>query len=78
MGINLFPSNWEFATRFTQVNPDDVLISSVTKRTEYAIGLSKYIFGHSFKIQSDISYLNIPKNCGKDDLLYRLQIDLEI
>ena len=51
----LFDNNFELAGRYTQLNPISSF-SSITESKEYALGLSKYIVGHSLKFQSDVSY----------------------
>ena len=73
----LFKNNWEVAGRYTKVDPDNVEYSSIKDRTEYTLGLSQYIVGHSLKVQSDISYMAF-ENSKSDDLLYRLQIELQL
>ena len=73
----VFTNNWEIAGRYTKVDPDNVEYSSIKDRTEYTLGLSKYVVGHNLKIQSDISYLDFESN-DSNDLLYRLQIELQL
>ena len=73
----LLKSNWEIAGRYTKVDPDNVDYSSIEDRAEYAVGVSRYIVGHNLKIQTDISYLAF-ENSKSDDLLYRLQIELQL
>ena len=41
---------------------------------QYTLGLSKFIVGHSLKIQTDVSYIDVA-NLG-EKLLYRLQFDI--
>jgi phosphate-selective porin OprO/OprP len=82
-GINgqagyLFPSNWEIAGRFTYTTPDKKEFSSITERTEYTLGLSKYLVGHSLKVQSDISYYYNNNISDQGDVLYRLQVELQL
>lgn len=82
-GINgqvgyLFPSNWEVAGRYTYTAPDKKDYSSITERTEYTLGLSKYIVGHSLKVQSDISYYYNENDTDNGDVLYRLQVELQL
>jgi phosphate-selective porin OprO and OprP len=86
-GINvqagwMFKSNWEIAARYTQVIPTAGVGAN---ETEYTIGVSKYIVGHSLKVQTDISYRqrdvagNASANNGRDDLLFwRLQMDIHL
>lgn len=68
----------EFAFRYTTVSPDDQVYSSITEQTEYTIGFSRYIVGHSLKIQSDVSYFDTPSKNSADDIRFRLQMELQI
>lgn len=54
----LLPNNIEIAGRFTSLAPVSIL-SSIDETDEYMIGFSKYVVGHSLKIQSDFSYTEI-------------------
>ncbi len=78
-GINLqagylFDKNIEVSARYTKVNPDTEV--SFTGIEEYTLGLSKYIVGHSLKLQGDVSLFDI---AGQDanDLRYRLQMEFQ-
>jgi len=77
-GINLtlgymFKSNWEVTGRYTQVNPDSITGNQIY--SQYTMGVSKYIVGHSLKVQADVSYLQEVNN-PVSKLMYRLQFDL--
>ena len=77
-GINLqtgylFKNNWEVSGRFTNIELDREITGS-NPQSQYTLGLSKYIVGHSLKVQTDLSYLS--ENTGQDGLMYRLQLDL--
>ena len=68
----LFKNNWEVAARYTQVNPD--AITDKTELKEYTLGVSKYIVGHSLKIQSDITKRT---EVNFEDLYqFRLQVEV--
>jgi len=72
----LFKNNWEIAGRYTVVNPE-----KATQRddvVEYTLAVSKYIIGHSLKIQSDISYQdnNTIFNDFGERTIFRLQMEL--
>lgn len=69
----LFKNNYEIATRYTQINLDKA-ITGKNLQKQVTIGLSKYIVGHKLKIQSDLSYLGVEN--GKDEVMFRLQMDL--
>ncbi|HFA51411.1 MAG TPA: hypothetical protein ENJ95_20555 [Bacteroidetes bacterium] len=68
----LLKSNWEFAARYTSVTPDHV--RDFTGRKEYTFGISKYIVGHSLKVQSDVS-LTDKDGTDTNNLRYRLQFE---
>ena len=52
----VFPSNWEFAGRYSFVAPEELVDVKLGNQTQYTAVISKYIHGHSLKIQSDITY----------------------
>ncbi len=75
-GLNLamgymFPSNWEIAGRWTNIQPDAEVANN---ETQYTFGINKYVVGHKLKVQSDVTYRAIEN--GEDDLFYRLQMDI--
>lgn len=51
----VFKSNYEVAGRYTQVRPQEG--SPFPDLTQYTIALSKFIVGHSIKVQTDFSWL---------------------
>lgn len=67
----LFKKNFEFALRFTNVQPS----ASIKQKaiSEYTLGFSRYIVGHKLKIQSDLSYQTVGT---KNQLIYRMQFDI--
>lgn len=69
----LFKNNWEIAARYTTVAPDWEM--SFTGAEEYTLGVSKYIVGHSLKIQSDVS-LTDRAYMDANGLRYRMQFEL--
>ena len=78
-GINiqygyLFKNNVELAARYSHVDPEEIVFEN--ERSEYTLGLSKYIVGHNLKIQSDISLTQ--EQSQDDELRFRLQIEMGI
>ena len=70
----LLKSNLEIAGRYTQITPDNTTFSGLKEETEYTLGLSKYFVGHSLKIQTDASFVDILNN---DNIFrYRFQVEL--
>ena len=71
-GSYLFKSNFEITARYTNINFKEITRLSDLKQITF--GVSKYVVGHSLKIQADISLLNA--NRIKDNVLFRTGFDL--
>ncbi|MCF6294971.1 MAG: OprO/OprP family phosphate-selective porin [Flavobacteriaceae bacterium] len=69
----LLKNDWEISGRYTNIQLDKNITGKNTEN-QYTLGVSKYIVGHSLKVQSDISYLEIDNN--NSQLMYRLQFDI--
>jgi hypothetical protein len=69
----LLKNDWEVSGRYTNIELDKNIIGK-SLENQYTLGVSKYIVGHSLKIQSDISYLDI--NNSNSQLMFRLQFDI--
>jgi hypothetical protein len=69
----LLKNDWEISGRYTNIKLDKT-ITGKDPENQYTFGVSKYIVGHSLKVQSDISYLNIDNS--NNQLMYRLQFDI--
>jgi phosphate-selective porin OprO/OprP len=63
----------ELSGRYTNISLDKE-ITGKGSENQYTLGLSKYIAGHSLKVQTDISYTDVGFKTNK--LLYRLQVDI--
>ncbi|MEQ6167036.1 porin [Ekhidna sp. MALMAid0563] len=72
----LFPSNWEIASRFTDIDADNTQTVFSDQR-EYTIGLSRYISGHDLKFQTDFSYQTFPGQ-EKEYLIFRFQTEVAL
>ena len=68
----LFPANWEVAGRFTNYDPTAGI--GQRNQQQYTLGLSRYIVGHSLKVQSDLSLLQEDKR--DDRYQFRLQMEI--
>ncbi|KYG82209.1 hypothetical protein MB14_01950 [Roseivirga ehrenbergii] len=64
----------EWAVRYTHVNPDDLVYSNLKEETQYTLGYSRYIVGHSLKLQSDLSYIDKP--LGDNLVSFRFQFEI--
>jgi len=69
----LFKNNWEVSGRYSNVKLDES-ITGKTPENQYTLGVSKFIAGHSLKIQTDVSLLDI--NPNNDIIMWRLQFDI--
>ncbi len=70
----LFTSDWEIAGRYTTYNPKQV--TNLQAQEQYTLGLSKYIVGHSLKVQSDVTLQDYP---GRDNgYQFRLQLEVAL
>jgi phosphate-selective porin OprO/OprP len=69
----LFKNNWEISGRYSTVELDKK-ITGVNQENQYTLGLSKFIVGHSLKVQTDVSLIDVA-NLG-EQVLYRLQFDI--
>lgn len=71
----LFRSNWEIAGRYSFVNPDE-LSDSKGMYQQYTLGVSRYVYGHTVKVQSDVSYMHYTKVGVSDPLMFRVQLEV--
>jgi phosphate-selective porin OprO and OprP len=71
----LFKNNVEIALRYTLIRTDDKIFSGLKDENEFTVGLSKYIVGHSLKVQSDFSRRTIP---GADGAKYQFRMQMEM
>lgn len=69
----LLKNDWEVSGRYTNIELDKN-ITGKNPETQYTLGLSKYIAGHSLKVQTDISHLEVEN--GNNELMWRLQFDI--
>ena len=78
----LFKGDFEIAARYTIINADPQINETLKSEkeseslyTEYTLGLSKYIRGHSLKIQTDFSYI---EHELASDPTYRFRFQVEV
>ena len=69
----LLNKDWEISGRYTNIELDKA-ITGKNPESQYTLGLSKYIVGHSLKFQTDISHLEV--SGGNNELMYRFQVEL--
>jgi phosphate-selective porin OprO/OprP len=85
-GLNLqsgyvFKNNYEISARYSFANPENEIIQNINKKgfediNDYTLGFSKYIVGHSFKIQADFTYRET--ELTPDIFIARLQLEFQI
>lgn len=63
----------EVSARYTNISLDKN-ITGKGAENQYTLGLSKYVSGHSLKVQTDVSYTDI--GFKTNQLLYRIQVDI--
>jgi phosphate-selective porin OprO/OprP len=68
----LFKNNFEVATRYTSVKPERS--ETGNNNQQYTLGVSKYISGHTFKVQSDLTL--ITEDSKDDQFRFRFQIEI--
>lgn len=73
-GGYLFPSNWELAGRITDITGSTG--STISDISEYTFGVSRYVVGHSLKIQSDISYQD--RASSDNRVVFRIQTEIAL
>ena len=71
-GSYLFKNNFEITARYTNINFKEITRLSDLKQITF--GVSKYVVGHSLKIQADVSLLNASGII--DNVLFRTGFDL--
>lgn len=76
----LFENNYELIGRFSTQNPDEDIEALAPKTNQYTLGLTKYIWEHSLKLQaevtrSDLNYLN---QGNEEDWYVRFQVEIGI
>ncbi|MFD3001098.1 porin [Pontibacter toksunensis] len=68
----LFKTNWEVAGRYTSYDP--TAVTELRAENQYTLGVSKYIVGHSLKVQSDVT---LQQQERRDDV-YQFRLQLEV
>ncbi len=83
-GINvqtsyILPSNWEFALRNSTLMPDKEIRSMAGYKSfnQSTFGVTKYLIGHSLKIQADASY-NYRENSINEYNRWELRFSVEL
>jgi len=76
-----FPSKWEIISRYSRQNVvNEIYKLNVPNSKEVSLGLTKYIWEHAFKIQTEFTYDKLHFNDGssKNNYYIRFQIEMGI
>lgn len=68
----VFKNNFELAARYSHLGPESFSMADISNH--YTLGASKYIKGHSLKVQTDLGY--IQNQLLDDGLTWRVQIEV--
>ena len=78
----IFKSNWELAARYSNVNTAQSIktYAGYSHEHQYTLGVTKYVIGHSLKLQFDATYDQKNMITGSDQSFWmtRFQIELGI
>ncbi|MCT4590452.1 MAG: OprO/OprP family phosphate-selective porin [Carboxylicivirga sp.] len=66
----VFKNNWEISGRYAFTRPD-----YHDEITDYTLGVSKYIIGHNFKFQGDVTFRE--KVMGQNQIITRFQMEFQ-
>lgn len=76
-----FPSKWEVIGRYSRQNVvNEIYELNVPNSKQFSLGITKYIWEHSFKIQGEVSYdkLHFYDTSTKNNWYFRFQIEMGI
>jgi phosphate-selective porin OprO/OprP len=76
-----FKSNYEIVGRYTYITPSDAVNAFIDERTQYTMGLTRYLRGHNLKVQLDATYdvdYNQVSTSRLSDWEFRFQVELGI
>lgn len=75
----ILPSNWEFALRNSTLMPDKEIrpLAGYKSFNQSTFGVTKYLIGHSLKVQADASY-NYQKNSIETYNRWELRLSVEL
>ena len=77
----VFPSNYEIIGRFSNQRMNDKLFEKNLPNTnQYSIGVTKYLWEHTFKVQSELTFdeLQFQNGATKNNWYFRLQFEIGI
>lgn len=74
------PSNYEVVGRFSTQKAGDDIKTLTPNTNEYSLGVNKYIWEHTFKLQSELTFdtLNFNDGSTKNNWYLRFQVEIGI
>lgn len=75
-----FPSNYEIIGRFSTQKVGDDIKDFAPDAKQYSLGVTKYIWEHAFKLQTELTFdtLNYVDGSSKNNWYLRFQIEIGI
>ncbi len=79
-GSYILKNHWEFIGRFSTQTPDKKIFELQPKQKQYTLGISKYIWEHAFKVQTEFSYNQFKyfNNTNTNSWYWRFQVEMGI
>jgi phosphate-selective porin OprO/OprP len=78
-GSYLFPKNYELILRYSEIKPYDRISNFEPKRQEFTLGLTKYLWEHAFKLQSEVTFQQANHfNQNTNQWYFRFQLEMGI
>ena len=76
----LFPKNYEIITRYSRQYVDSEIRNLHPNTTQYTIGLTKYLWEHAFKLQTELTFDNQQFFNGStsNSFYFRFQVEIGI
>lgn len=74
----IFPSNWEFIGRYSTQRVQSVIADFTPSSQEMALGVTKYIWEHAFKVQLEVSRRVYELVNRPEDWYVRFQVEIGI
>lgn len=77
----IFPSNYELIGRFsTQTMNEKLFEKNLPNTNQYSLGITKYFWEHTFKIQSELTFdeLKFHNGATKNNWYFRMQLEIGI
>jgi hypothetical protein len=76
----VFPSNYEIIGRFSTQNVKDEIKAFTPNTKQYSLGMTRYLWEHSFKLQGEVSYseLDYSNNTSLNNWYFRVQVEIGI